>query len=228
MSATAVFSSRCPTDDVPGISSTFGATERVHASAICAGVRPSLAASAECGVAEDGIVRGEGRAEREERNERDVVFDAGVEHRLRSPVGEVVGVLHADDLGAIQRDLQMLNVDAAQPDSADEPVVPGVDHRAELAVEQLTVDLCRAFGIGRFVVHAKVDRGQPVGAERVQVLLDAGPKFVGLLRRKPPPASSRRHRPCSPAPGRRDKDEAPRGSVRWTRSARRTVRCRCG
>ncbi len=45
MSRTAVFSSRCATDEVPGISSTFGATDRVHASAICAGVRPSFAAS---------------------------------------------------------------------------------------------------------------------------------------------------------------------------------------
>ena len=32
MSATAVFSSRCFTDDVPGISSTFGATDNVHRS----------------------------------------------------------------------------------------------------------------------------------------------------------------------------------------------------
>ena len=46
MSATAMFSSRCFTDDVPGISSTLGATDSVHASAICAGVRPSFFASA--------------------------------------------------------------------------------------------------------------------------------------------------------------------------------------
>ena len=63
--------------------------------------------------------------------------DARVEHRLRGPVDQVVGVLHADDLGAVQRDLQMLNDDAAQPDSADEPLVAGLDHRVELTVEQL-------------------------------------------------------------------------------------------
>ena len=52
-----------------------------------------------------GLSGGEGRAEREERDERDAVFDASIEHRLRSPVDEVVRVLHADDLGAVQRDL---------------------------------------------------------------------------------------------------------------------------
>ena len=106
------------------MSSTFGATDSVHASAICAGVRPSFVGRPpDGGVAEHGIVGGERRAEREERHERDAVFDARVEHRLRSPVGEVVRVLHADDLGAVQRDLQMLDGDAAQPDSADEALV---------------------------------------------------------------------------------------------------------
>ena len=230
MSATAVFSSRCRTDDVPGISSTFGATDSVHASAICAGVRPSLLCRPpDHRVAEDGIVRSEGGAEREERNERDVVFDAGVEHRLRSPVDEVVGVLHADDLGAVQRDLQMLNDDAAQPDSADEPFVAGLDHRVELAVEQLAVDLGRCVRIGIFVVHAQIDRGEPVDAQRVQVLLDAGPQFVGLLRRKP---RARLVAACTDLADQREvggigvqglADQLV-GDVR----ARRTVRCRCG
>ncbi len=74
------------------------------------GVRPSFGGLAlDGGMAEHGIVGGEGRAEREERHERDAVFDARVEHRLRRPVDEVVGVLHADDLGAVQRDPQMLD-----------------------------------------------------------------------------------------------------------------------
>ena len=34
--------------------------------------------------------------------------DAGVEHGRRSAVGEVVRILYADNLGALQRDLQML------------------------------------------------------------------------------------------------------------------------
>ena len=37
-----MFSSRCRTDDVPGIRSTLGATLSVQANATCAGVRPSL------------------------------------------------------------------------------------------------------------------------------------------------------------------------------------------
>ena len=71
------------TDDVPGISNTLGATESVHASAICAGRAAEFRRLAlHGGVAEHGIVGGEGRAEREERDERDAVLDAGVEHRL--------------------------------------------------------------------------------------------------------------------------------------------------
>ena len=124
-------------------------------------------------MTEDGVVRDEGRAEREERNERDVVFDARVEHRLRSPVDEVVRVLHADDLGAVQRDLQMLNDDAAQPDSADEPFVAGLDHRVELTVEQLAVDRGWLVGVSVGILYPEVDRGQPVGLQGAQVLLDA-------------------------------------------------------
>ena len=91
-----MFSSRCATDDVPGISSTFGATASVHASAICAGRAAELRRPAlDGGVAEHRVVGGEAGAEREERHERDAVLDARVEHRLRRPVDEVVGVLHA-------------------------------------------------------------------------------------------------------------------------------------
>jgi hypothetical protein len=39
MDATSMFSSRCRTEEVPGISSTLGATLSVHANAIWAGVR---------------------------------------------------------------------------------------------------------------------------------------------------------------------------------------------
>ena len=83
MSATARFSSRCCTDDVPGISSTFGATDSVQASAICAGVRPSFDGLAlDGGIAQHRVVGGERGPEREERHERDAVFDAQVEYRL--------------------------------------------------------------------------------------------------------------------------------------------------
>ena len=36
-------------------------------------------------------------------------------------------------------------------------------------------------------MHAQVDRGQAVGPQGAQILLDAGPQVVGLLRRKPCP-----------------------------------------
>ena len=45
MAPTAMFSSRCDTDEVPGISSTLGATLNVHADATCAGVWPSRSAA---------------------------------------------------------------------------------------------------------------------------------------------------------------------------------------
>jgi hypothetical protein len=66
---------------------------------------------------------------------------------LRGPVDQVVRVLHADDLGAVKRDLQVLDDDVAQADTGDQPFVAGLDHRGELTVEQLTVHACRLAGI---------------------------------------------------------------------------------
>ena len=144
MSATAVFSSRCCHRRRAGDQQHVRRDrQRPRECDLRRGAAELRRLALDGGVAEHGIVGGEGRAEREERNERDAVLDAGVEHRLRRPVDEVVGVLHADDLGAIQRDRQMVERDAAQPDSADEAFVAGLDHRGELTVEQLAVDCGR-------------------------------------------------------------------------------------
>ncbi len=113
------------------------------------------------------------------------MLDAGVQHRLRRPIDEVVGVLHAHDLGAVQRDSQMFGHDTAQPDAADQPFVAGLDHRGELSVEQFSVDLRRGVGVGGLVVDAEVDRGETVGPQRLQILLDGGTQLVGLLRGQP-------------------------------------------
>ena len=136
------------------------------------------------GVAEHRVVGGECRAEREERDERDAVLDAGVQHRLRRPVDKVVGVLHADDLGAVQRDLQMVESDAAQPDSADQSFVAGLDHRGQLTVEKVAVRP-RPTRIRIAGVDAQVDGGEAVDVQRAQVLLDGRPQLVGLLRGQP-------------------------------------------
>ena len=130
-------------------------------------------------MAEHGIVGGEGGAEREERHERDVVLEACVQHRLRGAVDEVVGVLDRDDLGAIQRDSQVVEADAGQADAADQPFVARGDHGGQLTVEQLAVDVADCAGIAR--VDPQVDGGQPVGAKGLQVLLDVGAQFVGFL-----------------------------------------------
>lgn len=79
----------------------------------------------------------------------------------------------------------MLEGDAAQADAADQPLVAGLDHRGELAVEQFAVDLARGAGIAVGAHHAQVHRREPVGAEGFQVLLDGGPQFGGLLCRQP-------------------------------------------
>ena len=44
------------------------------------------------------------------------------------------------------------------------------------------VDCCGRVGVRVGVVYAEVHGGQPVGAQRAEVLFDAGPQLVGLLR----------------------------------------------
>ena len=65
------------------MSNTLGATDSVHASAICAGVCPRLRRFTLYGwVAERRIVSREAKTEREERYEGDALFDTGIQHRL--------------------------------------------------------------------------------------------------------------------------------------------------
>ena len=81
----------------------------------------------------------------------------------------------------------MLNSDAAQADSADEPVLAGLDHRGELTVEQLAVDSGRRIGVRLRVEHPKIGRGQLVDSERSQVLFQARAQLLWLLGGYPPP-----------------------------------------
>ena len=128
-------------NEVPGISKTFGATDSVHASAICAGVRPSLAASRwTAGWPSTGLSALKPEPSGKNGTNAMPCSHAGVQHRLRRAVDQVVGVLHADDLGAVERDLQMVEADAAQPDAGDEPFVARLDHCGQLSVETVTVD----------------------------------------------------------------------------------------
>ena len=80
----------------------------------------------------------------------------------------------------------MVEADAAQPDSGDEAFVAGLDHCGQLPVETVTVHWAdRRWITG--VDAAQIDRGEAVDVQRAQVLLDAGPQLVGLLRGQPPP-----------------------------------------
>jgi hypothetical protein len=59
-----------------------------------------------------------------------------LEHRLGAAVGGVIGVLHARDLGGLQRAEQVRQGDVTQADRPDQAVIAGRGHCGELVVEQ--------------------------------------------------------------------------------------------
>jgi hypothetical protein len=120
------------------MSRTLGVVVSSQASAICAGVWPSRVATAcRLGVGEHRVGLAESGAERGERDEGDFMRVAFEEDRQRRMVNHVEWVLHAYDLGALQRVQQVCSGDVAQPYACDEPVLARGDHRAELIVKAL-------------------------------------------------------------------------------------------
>ncbi len=75
--AAATFSSRCSTDEVPGIGSITGDLCSSHGSAVWAGIEPA--------------------PKRAPREKSESVALAHLEHRVRLAIGVVVAVLHRDD-----------------------------------------------------------------------------------------------------------------------------------
>ena len=127
------------------------------------------------------------------------------------------------DLGAVQRDSQMVERDAAQPDPGDEALVAGGDHGRQLTVEQFAIDVGRGVGIVA-AVDAQVDRGQ-LGRRRASRRFSS---MSAAVRRVAGPVDPRalvvaprtdlaHQREVVP-----DTGAAPRGSVRWRRRGRRT------
>ena len=87
-----MFSSRCSTEEVPGIGSISGERCSNHASATCMGLaRYALRDSLQ------GLFRRFARAQREPGNEHDSVLLAIVHHVVPLAIGEAVTVLHRND-----------------------------------------------------------------------------------------------------------------------------------
>src|SRR5258707_1010409 len=111
IAAAAMFSSRCSTDEVPGMGSTTGDRASSHASASWPGVAwcsEATSATALCA-----------RGERVPGQESDAQRIALVEHRLGGAIPEVVAVLDRDDLSDGQRPVELFRVDVGQADVPD-------------------------------------------------------------------------------------------------------------
>jgi hypothetical protein len=112
-------------------------------------------------------------AERAKRNESDSVGAAFVEHGLRGPIREVVGVLDTDDVGDFKGPQQMLVGDVADPDSSDQALIVRGYQGTELVDESF---------VHRGVVEqAQIDRGQSFDVKRSEIVLDAYAELVGIV-----------------------------------------------
>jgi hypothetical protein len=112
-------------------------------------------------------------AERAKRNESDSVGAAFVEHGLRGPIREVVGVLDTDDVGDFTGPQQMLVGDVADPDSSDQALISRDYQGTELVDESF---------VHRGVVEqAQIDRGQSFDVKRSEIVLDAYAELVGIV-----------------------------------------------
>jgi len=116
-------------------------------------------------VAENRIVLGEGRAQREERDEGYPAGVALLEHGHRGAVSEVERILYAGNISVLESVQQVLAGDVAEADAADQAVLTRLCHGRELIVEALV--RCGSFS------EAQVDGGQSLDLEAPQVLLDA-------------------------------------------------------
>ena len=100
-------------------------------------------------------------------------------------IREAVGVLHADDVGDLDRPLQVGEADVADPHTGDQALVASRDQRAKLIDESRVWD-------GVFD-EPQVHRGELLDAQRGEIFLDAGAQLVGVVARASMwPDSSRR------------------------------------
>ncbi len=190
-----MFSSRWCIEDVPGISSTFGRRLSSHDSPTWGWGDTSRRGRGRDNLraADDGVVRREGRAEREERHEGDAAGIALVEHRHGGPVREVQRILHAGDVCDRERVQQVVAGDIAESDPANQPVVSRLHHGGELVIEPLVRLL--ASSIRRSLTAAswptaRVRRWSSIPR------LELGRLVVPQLLRPIRPGA---RRPCSPA-----------------------------
>ena len=111
-----MFSSRCFTEDVPGMGRITGERWSSHASESCAVVAPCFFAS--------GVERAAGACElacrdREPGDEAKIVFGAVVDDVFVLAVAEVVLVLHADDLDDLARLIDLVRLHFREADVED-------------------------------------------------------------------------------------------------------------
>ena len=111
-SAAAKFSRKCASEDVPGISNTFGARRSSHASATCIGVAPSPAATADKSCDCSGVNPPSGK----KRHIRDTRCAKFVNQRIVLAVHHIIEVLHAHDVRDAPPIRHLPGCRIAQPD----------------------------------------------------------------------------------------------------------------
>ena len=164
-----MFSSRCATELVPGMSSTRSSCASSHASATWLAVTPCLR-----GDGRDVLVGGEGlraagerRAEREVRHVGDPALPAQLEHVLVAPVEDAERVLHLAEPDQLVCASYGLRGDARDADQVDLALVAQLGERAELVLERGLVT------VGVVALEAaQVDQVHALDPERAEVLLD--------------------------------------------------------
>ena len=136
--AAPMFSVRCSTDLVPGIGRMTGRLLQQPGQRHLGRRRAELAGDVGDRAVRCGEVTG---GDREPRDEGDVLGGRVVEDVLALPVGQVVEVLHADDVDDLARRLQLLDRDLGDADVADLALVLQLLERAELVGQRdLRVD----------------------------------------------------------------------------------------
>lgn len=185
-SAAPRFSSRCATDDVPGMSRTWSPWCSSQASATCEVVTPCFSATLLIAGSADRLrAAGEGRAKREVRDERDPALGAEAQSVFVLAKHDAVGVLHLAELDELQRGLGLGDGCVADADRLDLALLAEVFHRAELVGQR---------DVGSLVaVHqAQVDQGERLDAERCEVGFTPARSSSGRSAGSHAPAASRR------------------------------------
>ena len=191
-SPAARFSSRCATDDVPGISRMLGDRASSQARATCAGVAPSrLAVSVTAGASSTRLTPPNAEPiGKNGTNAMPVALRSASSTSADDAVDDVERVLDARDLGELGRPLQLRERHVADTDATDQSFGAELDHRADLVVELLV-----GFGGAE---DPEVDHVHLVDLERAQVVLDARAQLGRAAGRQPAALLvAAGHRPCS-------------------------------